>query len=135
MAKILVIDDDVVLGRLYKSALENEGHEVDMAVDGEEGLQKVKEQKPSFILTDIMMPRMDGQEALKRIRTEEHSRGILPAKEVPIVMTTVLEDPKNVIEAYFKGGATAYLVKPVDRIKLRSTLGKLGIKPMAKTAY
>ena len=111
---------------------------VDAVVDGEEAvnafLMSLDEANGyDAIMLDIMMPRMDGQDALKLIRAEEHKRGIPPSKEIPVVMTTVLEDPKNVIEAYFKGGATSYLVKPVDRIKLRSMLGKLGIKPLEKS--
>ena len=109
--------------------------DVDVVVDGQEAVHAfslaLDESRPyELVMLDIMMPRMDGHEALRLIRGEEKSRGVLPASEVPIVMTTVLEDPKNVIEAYFKGGATAYIVKPIDRLKLRSTLGKLGFRPV-----
>jgi two-component system chemotaxis response regulator CheY len=136
MARILIAEDDFGSRKMMQRLLEEYGT-VDVVVDGEEAVNAFsmsldEDAAYDVIMLDIMMPRMDGQEALKRIRTEEHERGIQPAKEVPVVMTTVLEDPKNVIEAYFKGGATAYLVKPVDRMKLRTTLGKLGIKPMAK---
>jgi two-component system chemotaxis response regulator CheY len=48
---------------------------------------------------------------------------------VKIIMTTVLEDPKNVIEAYNKGGATSYLVKPVERNKVIEELDRLGLRP------
>jgi two-component system chemotaxis response regulator CheY len=52
--------------------------------------------------------------------------GIQPVDEVKIIMTTVMEDPKNVIEAYQDGGATAYLVKPIDLDKVKKELEKLG---------
>jgi len=138
MPRILVAEDDFGSRKMMQKLLEEYGT-VDVVVDGEEAVSAFSlslddDSSYDIIMLDIMMPRMDGQEALKRIRTHEHDRGIEPAKEVPVVMTTVLEDPRNVIEAYFKGGATAYLVKPVDHIKLRSTLGKLGIKPLSKPA-
>jgi len=119
VAKILVIDDDVVLGRLYKSALENEGHEVDMAVDGEEGLQKVKEQKPSFILTDIMMPRMDGLTLLKKIKSQKDT------KNTPVIVMTNLNDEEN-IKIAKKEGALSFILKneqgPQEVVKLLKEL-------------
>jgi len=120
---------------MMQKLLEEYG-EADVVVDGQEAVHAfslaLEESNPyDLVMLDIMMPRMDGHEALKRIREDEKSHGIAPSKEVPVVMTTVLKDPKNVVEAFFKGGATAYIVKPIDRLKLRSTLGKLGIKPAA----
>lgn len=44
-----------------------------------------------------------------------------------------LDDPTNVIEAYHKGGATSYIVKPIDRLKVRTTLGRAGFRPLART--
>lgn len=137
MSRILVAEDDFGSRKMMQRLLEEFGT-VDAVVDGEEAVNAFimsldEGSAYDAIMLDIMMPRMDGQDALKLIRAEEHKRGIPPSKEIPVVMTTVLEDPKNVIEAYFKGGATSYLVKPVDRIKLRSTLGKLGIKPLVKS--
>jgi two-component system chemotaxis response regulator CheY len=137
MGRILIAEDDFGSRRMMQKLLEEYG-DVDVVVDGEEAVQAFllasDEDRPySLVLLDIMMPRMDGQEALKHIREEEKKRGILPGAEVPVVMTTVLEDPKNVIEAYFKGGATAYMVKPIDRIKVKTTLGKLGFNSVTRT--
>ncbi len=137
MGRILIAEDDFGSRRMMQKLLDEYG-DVDVVVDGEEAVQAFllasDEERPySLVLLDIMMPRMDGQEALKLIREAEKKRGLLPGAEVPVVMTTVLEDPKNVIEAYFKGGATAYMVKPIDRIKVKSTLGKLGFNPATQT--
>ena len=66
MAKLLIVEDDVVIRRLYASALKAEGYEVETAGNGEEGLKKVKEFMPDLVLTDIMMPKMDGLELLKQ---------------------------------------------------------------------
>ncbi|PKL08805.1 MAG: response regulator [Spirochaetae bacterium HGW-Spirochaetae-7] len=132
MGRILIAEDDFGSRKMMQKLLAEYG-EVDVVVDGQEAVNAFSlasdESKPyDLVILDIMMPRMDGHEALKMIRQNEKGRGVGPAVEVPIVMTTVLEDPKNVVEAYFRGGATAYIVKPVDRLKLRSALGKLGFR-------
>jgi len=104
---------------------------VDVVVDGGEAVEAFKmgwdEERPyELVFMDIMMPRMNGQEALKRIRTLEKSMGVKSVDEVKIIMTTVMEDPKNVVEAFSEGGATAYLVKPIELSELRAELEKLG---------
>ena len=133
--RALVVEDDFASRRMMQRLLASYG-EIDVVVDGEEAVDAFKlawdESRPyDLIFMDIMMPKVDGQEATKRIRAAEKEMGILQVDEVKIVMTTVMEDPKNVIEAYQKGGATAYLVKPVDIDKLRTEMGRLGFRPNA----
>jgi len=133
MVRILVVEDDFGSRRMMQKLLEEYG-EVDVVVDGEEAVQafrmSLEEKRPyEVIFLDIMMPRMDGHDALKGIRAAEKAASVVPAAEARIIMTTVLEDPRNVIEAYFQGGATSYIVKPVDRLKIRAELGKMGIRP------
>ncbi len=129
--RILIVEDDFGGRRVMQKLLESYG-ECDIVIDGDEAVQAFRlaweENDPySVIFLDIMMPKMDGQEALKQIRELESSFGIRPRDEVRIVMTTALEDPKNVIEAYHKGGATSYLVKPVDREKIAEEMKKIGL--------
>ena len=133
--RALVVEDDFASRWMMQRLLASYG-EIDVVVDGEEAVDAFKlawdESRPyDLIFMDIMMPKVDGQEATKRIRAAEKEMGILQVDEVKIVMTTVMEDPKNVIEAYQKGGATAYLVKPVDIDKLRTEMGRLGFRPNA----
>jgi two-component system chemotaxis response regulator CheY len=133
VTRILVVEDDFGSRRMMQKLLEEYG-EVDVVVDGEEAVQAFSlaraEKKPyDVIFLDIMMPRMDGQEALCQIRQLEREAGVDPLSEVHVVMTTVLEDPHNVVSAYFKGGATAYIVKPVDRLKIRAEMNKFGLMP------
>ncbi len=133
--RALVVEDDFASRRMMQRLLAPYG-EIDVVVDGEEAVDAFRlawdESRPyDLIFMDIMMPKVDGQEATKRIRAAEKDMGILQVDEVKIVMTTVMEDPKNVIEAYQKGGATAYLVKPVDIDKLRTEMGRLGFRPTA----
>ncbi|HAP44211.1 MAG: two-component system response regulator [Spirochaetes bacterium GWD1_61_31] len=137
MTRILIVEDDFSSRRMMQKTLEEYGA-VDAVVDGEEAVQAyslaVSEQKPyDIIFMDIMMPRMDGQEALRQIRKLEQEAGVDPVREVRVVMTTVLEDPHNVVSAYFKGGATAYIVKPVDRLKIKAEMTKFGLLPGTKS--
>ncbi len=79
-----------------------------------------------LICLDIMMPEMDGQDALKEIRVIEQEFGVPPRLETKVMMTTALTDPANVMEAYYKGGASLYLTKPLDVEKIREAMIELG---------
>ena len=75
-----------------------------------------------LVLLDIMMPGMDGQEVLRKLRAIEKESGVSGKDESVIIMVTAISCPRNVLEAFFKGGCTDYIEKPV----LRETLfGKL----------
>lgn len=131
--RCLVVEDDFGSRRMMQKLLAAYG-DVDVVVDGEEAYQAFRiaweEYKPyDVIFMDIMMPKMDGHEAVKRIRELEVDLGVKPSDEARIIMTSVLEDPRNVVEAYYSGGATSYLVKPIDRDKLRAELARLGFEP------
>ncbi|NCC23859.1 MAG: response regulator [Deltaproteobacteria bacterium] len=127
--KILIVEDDFIGRKVLQNLLAPYG-EVDIAMDGKEGMQAFElahaERAPyELICLDIMMPNMDGHEALKNIRIREQEMGVEPASEAKIVMTTALDDPRNVFEAYYQGGATGYLAKPINRDKLVAKLKDL----------
>jgi two-component system chemotaxis response regulator CheY len=128
--KALIVEDDFGSRRMMQKLVAAYG-DCDVVVDGEEAVEAFllawEEYRPyDVVFMDIMMPKVDGQEALVRIRAIEKDMGVKPTNEVKIIMTTVLEDPKNVMEAFNKGGATAYMVKPITPDKLRAELEKLG---------
>ncbi len=119
--KTLVVDDDFTNRLLLQEILQKYGT-VHVAVNGREAVDAVlaaMEGKESYdmICLDIMMPEMDGQEALKVIRDAEKKKGINVGNGVKIIMTTALGDSKNVMNS-FKGACDGYLIKPIEKAKL-----------------
>ena len=129
--KILIVEDDFISRRILKELLIPYG-KCDMAKDGEEAVHAFylgwEEHAPyDLICMDVMMPEMDGQEALQRIRDMEKEMGIIGSQEVKVIMATALDDLKNVIKAYHDGGATSYIVKPISKNNLADEMKKLGL--------
>jgi two-component system chemotaxis response regulator CheY len=127
--RILIVEDDFV-GRKVMHKLLMEYGECDIAVDGVEAVKAFdlawEAGKPYDVLfLDIMMPNMSGHEALKLIRAREKERGVPLSQEVKVIMTSALDDVKNVTQSFFQGGASAYLVKPIERRKIIDELRKL----------
>ncbi|MFW5734365.1 MAG: response regulator [Oceanidesulfovibrio sp.] len=129
--RVLIVEDDFTSRKLMQNILAPYG-DCDIAVNGTEAVeafeQALKQKNPyDLVCMDIMMPEMDGQEALKQIRAIEKEYDIRGNKETKVVMTTALDDPKNVVEAYYKGGATSYIPKPIDRQLFVHLLRNLGL--------
>lgn len=129
--KTLVVEDDFISRRMLAQMLSPYGT-CDIAIDGEEALLAFKlgldEAAPyDLVCMDIMMPHMDGQDALKLIRALEKERGIAEAQGVKVVMTSAKEDPRDVVEAMYQGGATVYIVKPIVKQRLLQELTGLGL--------
>lgn len=106
MVKLLIVEDDPLIARLYTEAFKLSGHEVEVAFDGEQGFQKLQEMKtkPTLILMDVMMPKMNGLQLLERIKKDPGT------KNIPVVMLTNVSDEENVEKA-LNLGAVTYLVK------------------------
>lgn len=127
--RILIVEDELVSRLLLQKLLTVIGT-CDIAVNGKEGIEAFtlawKEKKPyGLICLDIMMPDMDGHEALRAIREREREMGIKGLREeVKILMTTALTDEKNVMDAFY-WGATEYLFKPITKKALFEKLKAL----------
>jgi two-component system chemotaxis response regulator CheY len=129
--KCLIVEDDFISRRILKELL-SAYCECDIAVNGDEAIASFRmahegKRPYDLICMDIMMPGVDGNEALKQIRKLEKDLGVPPALEVKVIMTTALDDPKTVINTYYIGGATSYLVKPISKQKLIRELRTFGL--------
>ncbi len=104
MKKILIVEDDKKLARVLELQLSYEGYELDIARDGFDGLIKFGEKKYDLVLLDLMMPKIDGFEVCKRIKSES---------TVPIIMVTAKDDITDRIIG-LDTGADDYIVKPFN---------------------
>jgi CheY-like chemotaxis protein len=104
MAKILIVEDDPLMSRMYQKIFTFEGYEVEMAGDGEEGLEKTRSGKPTLILMDIMMPKMNGLQALEKLKADPET------KAIPVIMLTNLAGQQDAETALSKG-AIKYIIK------------------------
>jgi len=104
MKKILIIEDDSFLSEMYSTKLIQEGFETEIAVDGEQGIDKIKNIKPDLVLLDIVLPKMDGFEILESVKKDPEF------KNIPIILLTNLGQ-KNEIEKGLSLGADEYIIK------------------------
>jgi DNA-binding response OmpR family regulator len=114
---ILIIEDDKFLRDLITQKLIKEGFEVSEAVDGEEGIKKVKEEKPDLVLLDLILPGIDGFEVLSQMKKEP------TLVSIPVIILSNLGQ-KDDMEKGLKMGAIDYLIKAhftpgeiIDKIK------------------
>ncbi|TCO73135.1 response regulator [Marinisporobacter balticus] len=126
--KILIVEDDLISRKFLSKFLSKYG-ECDITVDGIEAIDAFllawEDEEPyDLICLDIMMPKVDGIVALKTIRSLEIEKGIPQNQRVKIIMTTALNDTKNVHEA-FQIGCEGYAAKPIDTNRLIEVLEKL----------
>lgn len=116
--KILVVDDEKHIVRLVQVNLERRGYQVITAYDGLECLEKVKKEKPDLIILDVMMPRLDGFETLKRLKADPETR------DIPVVMLTARAQDKDVLTGYTLG-TDLYLTKPFSPIELLTMVQRI----------
>ena len=112
MKKVLVADDVPMIRQLVGFHLKQIGFEISNAADGAEALSMANANVYDLILLDIMMPKMDGLEVLKKVR--ERSANVC----TPVVMMTAYTDTANISKA-IEYGATDFISKPVERISFR----------------
>lgn len=116
MIRILVVEDERDLNRFVSLSLRNNGYEVVTCYDGQEGLEKAENERFDLILTDIMMPKMDGYELCESIRSFQ--------PDVPIVFMTAKDDKISKLTGYSLG-VDDYVVKPFDMDILLMKIGAI----------
>ena len=114
--RVLVIEDEIRMARLVKRALEEEGHAVDVAGDGPEGLWMATENRYAALVLDVMLPGFDGFELCRRLR----EAGIW----VPVLMLTARDEVGDRVRG-LDAGADDYLVKPFSLLELAARLRAL----------
>jgi CheY-like chemotaxis protein/KaiC/GvpD/RAD55 family RecA-like ATPase len=118
MDRILVVDDEQSIRRLVKTVLTNAGYEVIEASDGEQGLERAREEKPALIIADIMMPIKDGYQLARDLRANPATAS------VPIIMLTALQGEQDELKA-FQEGVDDYVTKPFRAPLLRARVAAL----------
>ncbi len=114
--KVLLVEDEASLAMIMKDTMEPEGMRVTLAANGEEGLRAFFADKPDVLVTDVMMPRMDGFEMVRRIR--EHD------KLTPVLFLTARSSVNDVVDG-FKMGGDDYLKKPFSLQELMARVRRL----------
>jgi two-component system chemotaxis response regulator CheY len=128
--KILVVEDDYISRRLLCRYLEPYG-KCEEAVNGKEAVAAVRlaldaGEHYDLICLDIMMPGLDGQQALEIIRRLETEHEIQIGRGAKVIMTSAMEDNQNIMQA-FMASADGYVVKPIERLKFVATMEEIGL--------
>lgn len=116
--KILIVDDEPDVASLLNLMLKSKGYETITAGDGQEALEKARNEKPDLIVLDIMLPRLDGYKVARMLKFDEKF------SHIPIIMVTAKiqeKDKKMGVEM----GADAYVTKPFDTAALLNKIGEV----------
>jgi DNA-binding response OmpR family regulator len=115
---ILVVDDDPVIQKLLSVNFEMEGYVVRTASDGVEGLEAVEAEVPDLILLDVMMPRMDGLEVVRRLKADGATAAI------PVILLSAKAQAADISDG-LDAGADDYITKPFDPLELLDKVADL----------
>jgi two-component system alkaline phosphatase synthesis response regulator PhoP len=102
--KILIVEDDRHIVALVRYILEREGYQVQIARDGVEGLEIAREYRPDLVVLDLNMPRMDGVEMCRRLKSEQD----------PLVIFLTVHTERTAVARGYRAGADDYMVKPFE---------------------
>jgi DNA-binding response OmpR family regulator len=127
MKKMLIIEDDQIVGHIYLRKFQAEGFQVELVADGEEGIASTLKSRPDVVILDLMLPRINGVEVLKRLRAEPTTR------ELPVVVLSNAYMSSLVQEAW-KAGANYCMIKAncTPRQLLDIVNKTMGVAPVAK---
>lgn len=117
--KVLLVEDEQTLAMIIKDTLDGQGFDIHTAADGEEGLRQFFDLRPDVLMADVMMPRMDGFEMVRRIRQTD--------RRTPVLFLTARSAVNDVVEG-FELGANDYLKKPFGMqeliVRIKALLGR-----------
>lgn len=116
LGNLLVVDDNKVNRLLLSRSLEQQGHRVEMAENGKQALEMMREKQFDLVLLDIEMPEMNGYQLLETASQD------LQLRDIPIIITSALEELDSVVKC-IEMGAEDYLTKPVNPVLLRARIG------------
>ncbi len=111
--KLLIVDDDLNVQRLYKEELEEEGYNIVIASTGKEALEKFEQENPDIVTLDILMPDIDGISLLRKMKEQR--------PDIPIIMSTAYDYRDD----FAVWASEAYIVKSSDLTELKKTIKKL----------
>jgi two-component system KDP operon response regulator KdpE len=121
--RVLVVDDEPQITRVLRTVLSSQGYQVETAAEGQSALANLADWRPELVITDLMMPRMDGVELCRRIRAQS---------SVPIIVLSVKGEERTKVEA-LDSGADDYITKPfgTDELlaRVRAALRRSGVDP------
>jgi PAS domain S-box-containing protein len=117
--KILIVDDNEDVRALYKTVLESSGYEVQTAGNGKEALDQIERQHPDMVVSDIMMPEMDGFQLCRKMKSNDD------LKDIPVVLFTVTYTDPDDRKLAMEVGACRYIVKPMDASTFVDTINEL----------
>ena len=118
MATVLIAEDSSHIVRLIELILKRERHIASFAIDGEQALRKIKEERPDVAILDVNMPKMSGLEVLEALKSDAET------SNVPVIMLTATSQALTKKEA-IEGGAAAFLTKPFSPTALLSTISEV----------
>jgi two-component system chemotaxis response regulator CheY len=128
--RVLIVDDDFY-SRVMLHDMLRPVAECHIAVNGEEAVgafkKALEDGRPyDLVCMDLVMPEMDGQQALREMRGYEEDLGLNDARRCKVVVISMLEDSRETNDAFFLGGADCFLVKPIEEERFMSELRALG---------
>ena len=126
LMKILIVDDNDEDRKLFRFIAESKGQEVLEAVNGQDGLAKAETCRPELIVSDVLMPGLDGFQFLKRLKKDEYLRSI------PFIFYSATYTEERDMQLGLSLGAEAYLVKPMDPRELWQEVERIAQKAMKK---
>ena len=118
MSKVLIVDDEAANLELAAALVSAEGYQPILASDGETALQQIQAHRPDIIILDIVMPKMNGIETCRKIKTNPRSYSI------PVIIVTALNSQEEKMKA-IAAGADDFITKPFDRMELSARLKSL----------